>query len=98
VCPDASKNGRISLSAIVRSARITTAIRAARRSCQKAAKTQKSTFVWGSSGESRFKSSMRTGEKEHLLGPFNTEGAKQRAIPKAPSANPGSERRNGRSI
>jgi hypothetical protein len=53
VCPDASKNGRISLSAIVRSARITTAIRAARRSCQKAAKTQKSTFVWGSSGESR---------------------------------------------
>jgi hypothetical protein len=45
----------------------------------------------------KFKSSMRTGEKEHLLGPFNTEGAKQRAIPKAPSANPGSELRSGRS-
>jgi hypothetical protein len=40
-------------SAAVRGARITAAVRAARRSCQNAATAQKSTPVWGSSGESR---------------------------------------------
>jgi hypothetical protein len=39
-------------SAAVRAARITAAVRAARRSCQNAATAQKSTPVWGSSGES----------------------------------------------
>ena len=40
-------------SAAVRGVRITAAVRAARRSCQNAATAQKSSPVWGSSGESR---------------------------------------------
>ena len=48
-----AKMARSAPSAAVRGARITAAVRAARRSCQNAATAQKSTSVWGSSGESR---------------------------------------------
>ena len=48
-----AKMARSAPSAAVRGARITAAVRAARRSCQNAATAQKSTPVWGSSGESR---------------------------------------------
>ena len=46
-----AKMARSAPSAAVRGARITAAVRAARRSCQNAATAQKSTPVWGSSGE-----------------------------------------------
>ena len=48
-----AKIARSAPSAAVRGARTTAAVRAARRSCQNAATAQKSTPVWGSSGESR---------------------------------------------
>ena len=46
-----AKMARSAPSAAVRGARITAAVRAARRFCQNAATAQKSTPVWGSSGE-----------------------------------------------
>ena len=48
-----AKMARSAPSAAVRGARMTAVVRAAKRSCQNAAKAQKSTPVWGSSGESR---------------------------------------------
>jgi hypothetical protein len=56
VCRNASENGQISLSAVVRVPTVTAAVPAANRSClRNAGKTQKSTQNIKSSGESRLK-------------------------------------------
>ena len=67
--PNASKNGQISPSVAVRGARIAAVVRAAKRSCQNAAKAQKTNPVWGSSGEFRIRelsSDLVAGERLNL--------------------------------